>query len=309
MSSLPKSLEGPLLFQPNPLQADLDDSFRNIPRYLFRLHGSTTAGTTSDSEVTSLVWKMRRSSLQSKKLDLFQRKPQDAGSDLYHHLTWHIRGGTPPEENCNLMSWTSSLLFAIQYGLYRNMHQERFPRVPLQHLHILLVDTKEFPPGTFVRDLELIKTLLPAYPQLNEIQQWRTRRDRRLYFGEYLSQGSLNIRGHCVQTSLEALINNGLFNLAPALGDGQHWHRLANRVLELRQPFNSGIPRSVTVKSTFRDAITISQGGFGSRWTLPMALMLLSLQPCLYDDSVIVSGLLAIFTGKLIILERVDSRV
>jgi hypothetical protein len=41
----------PLLFQPYPFEVELLASFRNIPRYLFRLHGPTMAGTTTHLEV------------------------------------------------------------------------------------------------------------------------------------------------------------------------------------------------------------------------------------------------------------------
>ena len=284
----------PLLFQPNPFKVEIYNSFRNIPRYLFRLHGPTTAGATTLSEVTSPAWALESPSQQQVKQDLFQKDPKDAGRLLFNHLI----GYPAHEATCNLMSWTSSLLFAIQYGLYRNKHMNSFSRCSLQDLHILVIDTKGFSAGVFIRDMELIDAIVSEWPPLREIREWRTRRVHRLYFGEYLSQGSLDIQGWCVQTSLQNLIDNGLFVLAPALGESEHWHRWANRVVELRQRFESSDERSVSAKSEMRKAIVVAETCFGLHWTLPMALMLLCLKPRPRGDPTIVQGLLATFTGK-----------
>jgi hypothetical protein len=111
---------------------------------------------------------------------------------------------------------------------------------------------------------------------LREIQEWRTQRVQRFYFGEYLSQGSLDIQGHSVQTSLENLIHNGLFKLVPAMGDHERWHLWAKRAVELRAPFENSDSPSVTARSEVRKAIVVAEKCFGSHWTLPTALMLLS---------------------------------
>jgi hypothetical protein len=92
------------------------------------------------------------------------------------------------------MSWTSSLLFAIQYGLFRNQQTNGYTRSHLRDLFILIVDTSEFP-GAFIRDIEAIEAFQSAWPPLDKIHDWRTRHVRRLYFSEYLSQGSLDVQG------------------------------------------------------------------------------------------------------------------
>ena len=145
---------------------------------------------------------------------LFQRHPDDARRLIYDHLRW---GDKEHEATCNLMSWTSSLLFAILYGIYRSSHANLgHAQVPSQDLEILVVDTKSFPPGAFIRDLDLIDAFPPLTPEQIELRDWRTRSRRRLYFGEFFSQGSLNIRGRCVRSSLNALIDNEAFNLDTA---------------------------------------------------------------------------------------------
>jgi hypothetical protein len=305
MSSSVDAPEGPLLFQPNPFGVELHASLHNIPRYLFRLSGPTTVGTTSQSEVTSPAWGLGHPFEQRGKQDLFHKDPRDAGRCLYDHHKWD----PAHEATCNLMSWTSSLLFAIQYGLYGNRQRNGYARCALQDLYILVVDTREFPVGTFIRDMELINTFAPAWPPLREIEQWRTRSAQRLYFGEYLSKGSLNVQGQCIQTSLDHLINNGLFSLVPTLGEQEHWHRWANRVVELREPFESGNSQSVTTKSDLRRAIIIAKKCFGSHWTLPMLIMLLSLRPRQRNDPIIVGGLLALFTGMSQTLRTLDKLI
>jgi len=53
MSGFADAPKEPLLFQPNPFEVELLASFCNMPRYLFRLHGPTTAGATTQVTVTS----------------------------------------------------------------------------------------------------------------------------------------------------------------------------------------------------------------------------------------------------------------
>jgi hypothetical protein len=85
------------------------------------------------------------------------------------------------------MSWTSSLLFAIQYRLYRNKHKKSFSHCDLRDLHILVIDTKGFSASAFIRDVELIDAFISEWPPLREIQEWQTRRVQRLYFGESIT--------------------------------------------------------------------------------------------------------------------------
>ena len=49
------------------------------------------------------------------------------------------------ETRCNLMSWTSSLLFALQYGLYR--HQTDCDEVGLLQVLLFVLDTRDFQEG------------------------------------------------------------------------------------------------------------------------------------------------------------------
>ena len=294
MSEFADATDEPLLLQPDPFQTELHDSFHNIPRYLFRLHGRHTAGTTTQSEVTSPAWRFWRPSEQQRKRDLFQKDCREAGRLLYEHLTWD----PAHEATCNLMSWTSSLLFAIQYGLYRNQQTNGYSRTDLRDLFILVVDTSKLPPGTFIRDLDAMKAFLASWVPLDKIYSRRTRPIRRLYFGEYLSQGSLAVQGKSVQTSLERMINSGLFSLVPELQDSKKWKKWADRVVDLREVFESHPSYAVTSKKDVRRATFMAETCFGRHWTLPMTLMLLSLKCRSCDDPIIVEAVLALFTGK-----------
>src|SRR5690606_38653155 len=84
-------------------------------------------------------------------LDIFKEPPDIAGDLLWSHLRWTAAH----EETCNFTSWTSSLLFALQYGLF--MHRGLDFRSKLYDIHLLIIDTRKFPKGTFVKDLEIMR--------------------------------------------------------------------------------------------------------------------------------------------------------
>ena len=169
------------------------------------------------------------------------------------------------------MSWSSSLLFLLQYGLYRHMQDHDKPQ--FSDIHLLILDTCQFPRGTFIRDLEVIEKFEEDSADLAALRTWRLS-DK--YFGEYLTQGQLNVNGKCSQTSMQQLIDMGLFELCPMLGITSQWSTWVTAVLKIRSNFDK--PTIVTDKKSVRTAITMSQACFGGRWTLPIAVTLLSLQ-------------------------------
>lgn len=295
MSTLTFSQAPPQLFRPDPSDRELHNSMGNIPTYLFRLYGPTTTGRTTEFEVTSPAWVYPQEHLTSR-MSLFERHPDDARRLIYDHLRW---GDKEHEATCNLMSWTSSLLFAILYGIYRSSHGKLgHAQVPTQDLQILVVNTQLFPPGAFIRDLDLIDAFPPLTSKQIKLREWRTRCERRLYFGEFLSQGSLNIEGRCVQTSLKALIDNGVFELCPGMENKAHWHDWANRTVDLREPFRTNIAPAPTSKRDLRVALVIAESCFGTCWTLPLLLTLLSFKPRREADNNFVPGVIALFTSK-----------
>lgn len=68
------------------------------------------------------------------------------------HLRWWPKHGTWD----NFVSWTSSLLFAIQYIYYRHLNPG--DESDLQQIKLYAIDTTQSPKVTFLCDLDLIDT-------------------------------------------------------------------------------------------------------------------------------------------------------
>ncbi|KAB8207038.1 hypothetical protein BDV34DRAFT_223912 [Aspergillus parasiticus] len=256
------------LFCPNVVQKEQMPLFKGnqVPRYLFRIVAPQSAGSTTTSKVKSPA---ATNSDSDRLEDLFQLEPIIAADRLNQHLRW-ISGY---EQRCNLMSWTSSLLFALQYGLYRHSMDRE---------------------GTFVQDLEIMKVFETYHESLESFGELRRGEN---YFGEYLTQGELDIEGRCVKVSLQRMIDLGLFELHSGLGNRDGWDRWANRVTELRLDFQTGSPKPTT-RSVVRKAITLAQSCFGDRWAVPLAAMLLALQPRAQKDAIIIAGFSAMFSSE-----------
>jgi len=94
------------------------------------------------------------------------------------------------------------------------------------------------------------------------------------------------------------MIDSGLLKLFPELEDENYWNMWANRVVELRQPFKTPRDNCYTSQTDVRQAISIAESCFGGCWVIPMAAMILSLKPRKENDSVIVDGFAAMFTGE-----------
>lgn len=83
------------------------------PRYLFRVSDEKSRGRNNENEVASQA---SVSDVDETKLDLISFTDIGATEMLFKHLKWRdfVCNETPD----NLNSWTSSLLFAIQYAVY-----------------------------------------------------------------------------------------------------------------------------------------------------------------------------------------------
>ncbi|RAQ52006.1 hypothetical protein AFGD_006333 [Aspergillus flavus] len=273
------------LFCPNVVQKEQMPLFKGnqVPRYLFRIVAPQSAGSTTTSKVKSPA---TTTSDRDRLEDLFQLDPIIAADRLNQHLRWM----SGHEQRCNLMSWTSSLLFALQYGLYRHSMDRGEPQ--LEEISLFIIDTRGFPEGTFVQDLEIMKVFETYHDALKNFGKLRGGEN---YFGEYLTQGELDIEGRCVKVSLQRMIDLGLFELHSGLGNRDGWNRWASRVTELRLDFQTGSPNPTT-RSVVRKAITLAQSCFGDRWAAPLAAMLLALQPREQNDAIIIAGFSAMFS-------------
>ena len=151
--------------------------------------------------------------------------------ELFLHVRWW------PKDKDNFVSWTSSLLFAIQYIYYRNSNV-RSPNSNFNNIELYVLDMARFPKGVFLQDLDLIAAYSAFDSQLAVFQELR---QGAYYFGEYLSQGSLRIEDKCQIVTAASIVRAGLSSLVPEpsqLG----WAKL---VLRHRDLFYSGSPRGL----------------------------------------------------------------
>ena len=287
-----------LLFQPDSLQLRQMPLFErnDVPRYLFRISGPQTAGRTT---VSCVIPPASASGQIEEMQDIFKLRPMESATRLNEHLRWW----SAHESRCNLMSWTSSLLFALQYGLYR--HQTDCDEVDLSQVLLFVLDTRDFPRGTFVKDVEIIN-VFASHPNGSELKNLKTllklregkvRDGRARYFGEYLTQGRLTVRGKSAFTNMQSLINAGLFKLEPRLEDRSKWEKLADTVVCLREPFDTPQDAAVATHGEVRKAVSIAGACFGGHWDLPLTMMLLALKPRQINDPVITGGIMVLFAG------------
>ncbi|KAF4231148.1 hypothetical protein CNMCM8980_005372 [Aspergillus fumigatiaffinis] len=200
----PEELEQ-LLFR---LQGDsglAEKALDNIPRYLFRVVSPRSDGETNGIWACSeSAYRKRSSSSEDIFFLLDNKKRTTIARTLNVHLRWWPKEGLED----NFVSWTSSLLFAIQYIYYRHLSSKDGSN--LEDILLYVIDTKRFPVGTFVRDLDLIDAFHKfddhGKTNLENLQSLRIKSS--YYFGEYLSQGSLKIRGKCQVVSAKVLFDD-----------------------------------------------------------------------------------------------------
>ena len=141
----------------------------------------------------------------------------------------------------------------------------------------------------------------PQNPNLLKLLSLRenpTRAGERFYFGEYLSQGYLDVEGRCGQTTMDKIISMGLFDLQPAFADKSGWPYLGKSILKIRERITGQFFSNKAIRGEVRKAIAIASGCFGDRWALPVATMLLALRHRFENDPVILNGMAAMFYGK-----------
>jgi len=193
------------------------------------------------------------------------------------------------------MSWSSSLLFVLQYGLYR--HNDWRDRSPLSEIFIIMIDTRSFPQRTFLRDLDALE-YYSKLPELDaDLETLKRLRGPGIetYFGEYLTQGYLEIEGHCCQVSMQQLIDTGLFKLC-TFSDWDNW---ANPVVDIRR---GSFSTEETDIEQIRLAISMGLVNMEARFAFPFAAMLLSLHARDTEDESVWNAFHAMFTGKYVFI-------
>jgi hypothetical protein len=198
-------------------------------------------------------------------------------------LNRHLRWWEGAEDN--LVSWTSSLLFALVYIFH--LHANERDGSAFEDIFLCVVDTTLFPPGVFLQDLDLIRAFRTFDWQLADFENLRLYKRRGLlYFGEYLSQGALKIENKCQIVSAQAMIDQGLYDLQPRFRDFAIWPRAlqppppwVNPVLELREEFDE--EPGDTLEASVEEHLAAKNNAdlFGGRWALPVAANLFALRP------------------------------
>ncbi|KAF7118913.1 hypothetical protein CNMCM5793_008549 [Aspergillus hiratsukae] len=272
--------------QPNPfLQVNTRHFARESrPRYLFLVHAPRSAGESSACSVRSPA---ALYDLPEQTHDIFALDRFDAAKSLRDHLYWKC------DERCNLVTWTTSLLFALHSGLHR--HRKDDDDHEFEKIFLLMIDTCDFPERTLIKDLGAVNAVnTHGLQQIGYWEGYLTPRSE-YSFGVYLSQGALDIEGRCVQVSFQTLIDLGLFELFPPLAAEAEWVKWVRWVIELREPFYRQ-EISISTADEVRIAVQLARDGFGGRWTFPAAAMLLALKPRANNDQAILEGFKAGFS-------------
>lgn len=82
------------------------------------------------------------------KVDSFSRDKTRAAEMVAERRLWSTTGTED-----NLVSWTSSLLYALVYIIY---HLAKVDNIGTFDIHVCVIDTSDFPKRVFLRDLDLI---------------------------------------------------------------------------------------------------------------------------------------------------------
>lgn len=179
-----------LLFMPQADSGIGDMALHHIPRYLFRVASPRSDGNTNETWVRSeSAHREKDSSMEDIFFNLNSEKRANIAKILNLHLRWWPKSGLED----NFVSWTSSLLFAIQYIYYRHSSPRDGSR--LADIKLYVIDTTKFPRGTFMRDLDLMHIFGEFDEDLKDLQSLRN--GSSYYFGEFLSQGTLKIENKC----------------------------------------------------------------------------------------------------------------
>lgn len=206
-----------------------------VPRYMYRTVRPNTSGVTNEEWVTFLAsWR----GYQSATVDFCQRQDRaQAAEELNFHLWWKWY------HEANLVSWTSSFLLALKYMFYLYETETlKGKQIDLSDIQIHVLDTKDLPTDVLIRDMDLIRPLRTFNTDLGRM--WTLRQTQKTpftghyYFGEYLSQGSLNFARKCTAVTAKALVDRGLLTIRPELEQSWNPHKpgWANDVINLREP-------------------------------------------------------------------------
>lgn len=261
-----------LLFSPHSYTQWSELELSSVPRFLFRISTPQSDGFTDDTVALS---RDAAAEKHGSIVDVFATQTLSATAEsIADHLWWRRY-----ERTDNLVSWSSSMLFVIRYIFYR--HHDCNDQSSLADIHMLVIDTKEFPAHTFIQDLDLISAFgkFDLRKQQSLEQLGRLRGGTVYYFGEYLSQGSLDISGNCRRISAQTMIDKGLLDLHVVFQEAYHGENASNwvkPVLYARDTLRSA-SQGEEASLILLDRVFDIAMEFGGVWRLPIAIQLLAL--------------------------------
>jgi hypothetical protein len=264
MRLLSSCVGGPTLFWPLT-NSDRENNLPESPRYLFRTFDSESSGKSDDVVVASLASLHMGPDVSRK--DFMSMEREEASKKLSAHLSKDCFGGGSYSDN--FMSWSSSLLFVIQYAIWRCYRRGCSPA----DIKICAVDTTRFPHGQFARDMWLIEKCQSPVDGNHDIQKLVRLRQSGYDNGEYLSQGVLNHKSRSCVVTLERLGQAGLYDLYPEFNEPEGRGKWTNRVRDLRLQWK--LAKS-TARGEIRVAFQIADSCFNGLGAFNIALLLLT---------------------------------
>lgn len=202
----------PTLYKPGHEFPRLLVELDHTPRFLFRTHSLQSRGSINLTCVES-------EKSASKYLDILQQEHDFSTKMIEKYLRWER------SETGNLVSWTSSLLFALQHAIRRHITD-----LGREDVRISILDTSRLPHGTFIHAV----ALLEAYNIPNQGKMLH-----QYYYGECLSQGRIEIpNGAMTTTTLRDVEHQGLYEFYPDLNVESGKRQLCIRVKQLRRKFD-----------------------------------------------------------------------
>ncbi|KAM3516394.1 hypothetical protein NHJ13051_009953, partial [Beauveria bassiana] len=257
-----------------------------IPRYLFRVFTPKSQGMTNSSWAWSMDARHRTPSWAT---DIFARTDRAQAANM---INSHLRWWTGADDN--LVSWTSSLLFALVYVFHLRANIRDGSE--FKDISLCMIDTKGIPDYVFIRDMDLIAAFRQESVSLLEFERLRCRQSRDFsgsyYFGEYLTQGALKIEGRCQIISSDLLIDAGLYHIREEFRSFADWEvrkkpPWAKPVVEMRQVFYSEKDQRRDMSSDGLEAAKAISRLLEPPWRLPMAASLVALAAPRTDDNAI----------------------
>ncbi|KAL3419294.1 hypothetical protein PVAG01_09516 [Phlyctema vagabunda] len=244
--------------------------------YLFRVH--TLIPQSNDCRIESAAV-----SRQLDDTNIFDLKKIEAITMIEEHLAWRNSWSD------NFVSWTCSLLFALQYAIYR--YYVDFGEHNFEDIQISVVNTAGIARGSFIS----ARSLMLAYGidgigrmelSPNDLQD------------EFLSQGTIDVIGVSITTNLAILLESGLYDLIPELDLESEKKFLWRRVKQLRAQFSQH-PKVASDGEMIQLRQLITKT-FGGTWEIPMTAYFLSLRSSYDHVDLLCSELQRGFSGPAI---------